>query len=53
MQSGSTNSASPLVGALNDAIAEGHVDEVILVSEALHEMQISRIAEQITLNATV
>jgi len=37
----------PSVGALNDAIAEGHVDEVILVSEALHEMQISRIAEQI------
>ena len=37
----------PSVGALNDAIAEGHVDEVILVSEALHEMQISLIAEQI------
>lgn len=37
----------PSVGALNDAIASGHVDEVILVSEALHEMQISRIADQI------
>jgi len=35
------------VGALNDAIQEGHIDEVILVSEALHEMQISSIAEQI------
>lgn len=37
----------PSVGALNDAIASGHVDEVILVSEALHEMHISRIADQI------
>jgi uridine kinase len=37
----------PSVGALNDAIQTGHVDEVILVSEALHEMQISKIADQI------
>ncbi|MFZ3071275.1 MAG: nucleoside kinase [Anaerolineaceae bacterium] len=37
----------PSVGALNDAIQEGHIDEVILVSEALHEMQISEIAETI------
>lgn len=35
------------VGALNDAIQEGHIDEVILVSEALHEMQIAQIAGQI------
>ncbi len=37
----------PSVGALNDAIQSGHIDEVILVSEALHEMQISKIADQI------
>ncbi len=37
----------PSVGALNDAIESGHIDEVILVSEALHEMQISDIAEEI------
>lgn len=37
----------PSVGALNDAIQDGHADEVILVSEALHEMQISQIADQI------
>lgn len=37
----------PSVGALNDAIRSGHIDEVILVSEALHEMQISKIADQI------
>lgn len=37
----------PSVGALNDAIQMGHIDEVILVSEALHEMQISNIADQI------
>ena len=35
------------VGALNDAIQEGYIDEVILVSEALHEMQIAQIAAQI------
>lgn len=37
----------PSVGALNDAIESGHIDEVILVSEALHEMQLSDIAEEI------
>lgn len=37
----------PSVGALNDTIKAGHIDEVILVSEALHEMQISEIAEAI------
>jgi uridine kinase len=40
----------PSVGALNDAIQTGHIDEVILVSEALHEMQISQIADQIYQN---
>jgi uridine kinase len=37
----------PSVGALNDAIEAGHTDEVILVSEAFHEMQVSEIAEAI------
>lgn len=40
----------PSVGALNDAIKDGHIDKVILVSEALHEMQISQIADQISKN---
>lgn len=35
------------VGALNDAIQEGRTNEVILVSEALHTQQISRIASAI------
>lgn len=35
------------VGALNDAIIEGRIREVILVSEALHEHQIAEIAERI------
>jgi uridine kinase len=35
------------VGALNDAISDGRIDEVILVSEALHAQQISRIANDI------
>lgn len=35
------------VGALNDAITDGRIDEVILVSEALHAQQISRIANTI------
>jgi len=35
------------VGALNDAIQDGRVDEVILVSEALHEQRVSEIAAQI------
>jgi len=37
----------PSLGALNDAIKKGHIDEVILVSEALHNQQISKIAEEI------
>lgn len=36
------------VGALNDAIIENRIDEVILVSEALHEQRISEIASQIS-----
>jgi uridine kinase len=36
------------VGALNDAIKEGRIDEVILVSEALHAQQISHIANVIS-----
>ena len=32
------------VGALNDAISEGRIREIILVSEALHEQQIANIA---------
>jgi uridine kinase len=35
------------VGALNDANASGNVREVILVSEALHELQIAEIAQHI------
>lgn len=35
------------VGALNDAIKDGRINEVILVSEALHAQQISRIANAI------
>jgi uridine kinase len=35
------------VGALNDAIHTGRVHEVVLVSEALHEQNISEIARQI------
>ncbi len=35
------------VGALNDAIKEGRINEVILVSEALHARQISQIANEI------
>lgn len=35
------------VGALNDAILQGRINEVILVSEALHTQQISRIANEI------
>jgi len=35
------------VGALNDAIRDGRINEVILVSEALHTQQISRIASAI------
>ncbi len=35
------------VGALNDAINAGQISEVILVSEALHAQQVSRIASAI------
>lgn len=35
------------VGALNDAIQDGRINEVILVSEALHAQQISNIATTI------
>lgn len=35
------------VGALNDAIKDGRINEVILVSEALHSQQISHIANLI------
>ena len=35
------------VGALNDRISEGGMQEVILVQEAIHESRISGIAEQI------
>jgi len=35
------------VGALNDAIQAGRADEIVLVSEALHEQNIADIAQQI------
>ncbi|MGD2027960.1 MAG: nucleoside kinase, partial [Anaerolineales bacterium] len=35
------------VGSLNDAILDGRIMEVVLVSESLHDLHISRIAEQI------
>ena len=35
------------VGALNDAIASGRADELVLVSEALHEQNVADIAQQI------
>lgn len=35
------------VGALNDAIAESRIREIILVAEALHERRIAEIAKQI------
>jgi uridine kinase len=35
------------VGALNDAVRDRRIEEIILVSEALHEQQISEIATQI------
>src|SRR5690606_11282011 len=35
------------VGALNDAIQENRIREVILVSEALHEQRVTEIASQI------
>ena len=35
------------VGALNDSIQAGNIREIILVSEALHELQITDIAQHI------
>ncbi len=35
------------VGALNDAIQAGRADEIVLVSEALHEQNVADIAQQI------
>ncbi len=35
------------VGALNDAILSGRADEIVLVSEALHEQNVADIAQQI------
>jgi uridine kinase len=35
------------VGVLNDAIEAGRADEIVLVSEALHEQHIAEIAQQI------
>jgi uridine kinase len=36
------------VGALNDAIADGRIRELILVSEALHDQHLTEIARQIS-----
>jgi len=36
------------VGSLNEAVEEGRIREAILVSEALHEKQIARIADEVT-----
>jgi uridine kinase len=36
------------VGSLNDAIQAGRADEIVLVSEALHEQNVADIAQQIT-----
>lgn len=38
------------VGALNDAIQAGRADEIVLVSEALHEQNFSHLAQQIVEN---
>jgi uridine kinase len=35
------------VGALNDAVISGRADELVLVSEALHEQNVAEIAQQI------
>lgn len=37
------------VGALNDAIASGRADQIVLVSEALHEQNVADLAQQIAL----
>ncbi|MBI4927603.1 MAG: nucleoside kinase [Anaerolineae bacterium] len=36
------------VGALNDAIQSGRIREIILVAEALHELQLAEIARRVT-----
>lgn len=36
------------VGALNDACEDGRIEEVVLVSEALHDLHITEIARQIS-----
>ena len=41
----------PNVGSLNEEVLNGRTAEIILVSEALHEMHISRIAAQIASRA--
>jgi len=38
------------VGALNDAIEAGRADEIVLVSEALHEQNFADVAQQIAQN---
>jgi len=38
------------VGALNDAVAAGRIQEIVLVSEALHDQHIAEIASQISDN---
>ncbi|MHB8778296.1 MAG: uridine kinase family protein [Anaerolineales bacterium] len=38
------------VGALNDAIETGRADEIMLVSEALHEQNVADLAQQIVQN---
>ncbi len=42
-----THLAIDNVGALNDAIEAGRADEIVLVSEALHEQNVADIAQQI------
>ncbi|BCJ93351.1 uridine kinase [Anaerocolumna cellulosilytica] len=43
----SSNMEIETVGALNDAIVEGRINDLILTQEALQEMKIGEIAEQI------
>jgi len=40
------------VGALNDAIQSGQADEIVLVSEALHEQNVTEVAQQIARRQT-
>jgi uridine kinase len=39
------------VGLLNDAIVDGRIREIILVTEALHEQQVAKVAAKIAENA--